>query len=117
MEDEIPALEKHAGGRPVKIDMECPIIRKQVEIFGRLMATQPEMADFFRCTLRTIENYMKKPSEDSEEKESEFSLIYREASAVSKTSLRRVQMNKALSGDNTLLIWLGKQLLDRKSVV
>ena len=69
------------------------------------------MADWFDCTLRTIENYMSTKDDDEV---TEFFRVYKKAQANSKTSLRRVQMNKALEGDNALLIWLGKQLLGQK---
>ena len=97
--------------RPKSIDITNPGVRTQVELFGRLCATQQEMADWFDCTLRTIENYM---SQKEDENVTEFFRVYKKAQAESKTSLRRVQMAKALDGDNTLLIWLGKQLLDQK---
>ena len=111
----------HAG-QPRVVDMSCPIIREKVEIFGKLCATQKEMADFFGCTQRTIEKYMaekeEEPLEDSEsertEEYGEFRKVYTRAAAEGKTSLRRVQMNKAMNGDTSMCIWLGKQLLDQK---
>ena len=101
------------GGRRKSVDMKDKAIKKQVEIFGRLCATQQEMADFFDCNLSTIEKYMAVKVEDGVDKLSPFLRCYKKAQANSKTSLRRVQMNKALNGDNTLLIWLGKQLLEQ----
>jgi len=99
------------GGRPQSVDISDPAVRAQVEIFGKLLATHEEMADWFDCCLSTIEKYMtlKDP-----ENVTEFLRVYKKASAESKTSLRRMQMTKAMEGDNALLIWLGKQLLDQK---
>ncbi len=98
-------------GRPKSIDITNPEIKTQVELFGSLLATQVEMANWFDVCLSTIEKYMTEKDPDNV---SEFLRVYKKASAQSKTSLRRIQMTKALEGDNTLLIWLGKQLLDQK---
>ena len=109
--------------RPKSIDINNPEVKTQVELFGQLCATQQEMADWFDCTLRTIEREMSvlkdeggKPVLDDNGNEtiSEFCRVYKKAQAKSKTSLRRIQMSKALEGDNVLLIWLGKQLLNQK---
>lgn len=92
------------------VDMSKEDVRKQVETFGGLLATQKEMADILGVCLRTVETYMA-------DKEGGFCMAYSEAAAKAKVSLRRVQMQKALDGDNALLIWLGKQLLDQKDKV
>lgn len=42
-----------------------------------------------------------------------FSTFYLKYSAGGKMSLRRAQFNKALSGNATMQIWLGKQWLDQ----
>jgi hypothetical protein len=99
------------GGRTVIVDMKDKTVRKQVEIFGRLCATQEEMADYFDCSLSTIEKYM---TQKDPENISEFLRVYKRQEAEAKTSLRRMQMKKAIGGDNTLLIWLGKQLLGQR---
>ena len=104
------------GGRKVIVDMENGTVRTQVEIFGRLCATQEEMADYFDCSLSTIEKYM---TQKDPENVTEFLRVYKKNEAEAKTSLRRVQMSRALNGENVLLIWLGKQLLgqsDKASV-
>jgi len=104
--------EAKPEGRPKSVDITNPEIRTQVELFGKLCATQKEMANWFDCTLRTIENYM---SEKEDEEVTEFFRVYKKAQAESTTSLRRVQMAKAIDQeDTTLLIWLGKQLLGQK---
>lgn len=110
--------------RPKHIDIKKKEIRTQVELFGKLCATQQEMADWFDCSLRTIEREMStrvdedghdKVDENGDALVSEFCRVYKKAQAESKTSLRRVQMNKALTQeDTTLLIWLGKQLLGQR---
>ena len=105
------------GGRSKSVNLRSKIVRDQVRIFGKLLATQNEMADHFGCCIATIENYMQLPNEDKGVEESEFSRLYRHSASKGKTSLRRVQMEKALGGDNTLLIWLGKQVLDQKDKI
>lgn len=101
-----------AVGRPASIDTTDENVMLQVELFGRLCATHEEMANWFECDVRTIERLMK--SQDDNMLESEFCRVYKKAQAESKTSIRRIQMAKALDGDNTLLIWLGKQLLGQR---
>lgn len=101
-----------AGGRPRSIDTTDNNVMQQIELFGRLCATHEEMANWFECDVRTIERLMK--SQEDNTQESEFCRVYKKAQAESKTSLRRIQMAKALDGDNTLLVWLGKQLLGQR---
>jgi hypothetical protein len=99
-------------------------VKSQVEIFGGLCATHEEMANWFNVSVRTIEREMA-PVKDSDnnilldengdELMSEFCRVYKKSQAETKTSLRRTQMNKALTDkDTTLLIWLGKQLLGQR---
>jgi hypothetical protein len=73
------------------------------------------MADYFDCSVRTIERYMRtETDEDGNETTTEFCRVYKTAASNAKVSLRRKQMQKANQGDNTMLIWLGKQLLGQK---
>ena len=97
-------------GADKKINMDKLADRDAVTIFGKLCATQVEMADFFGVCITTIETYMAAKNE-------EFYLIYSRGMAEAKTSLRRVQLNKAMTGDTSMCIWLGKQLLDQKDRV
>lgn len=43
----------------------------------------------------------------------DFETIWSEKREGGKASLRRAQWQKAIDGDSTMLIWLGKQLLDQ----
>ena len=97
--------------RPKLVDIRNKEVRTQVELFGSLLATQEEMASWFDVCLSTIEKYM---TQKDPENVTEFLRVYKKAAAKATTSLRRVQMSKALDGDNTLLIWLGKQILGQK---
>lgn len=94
------------AGRPTAIKLNDPEVLKQAELFGKLVATRTEMADWFGCSLDTIDQYF--------EDDTEFSRIYKRASANTKASLRRKQLSKAEDGDSTLLIWLGKTVLKQK---
>lgn len=97
--------------RPKLVDINNKEVRTQVELFGSLLATQVEMANWFDVCLSTIEKYMTEKDPDNV---SMFLRVYKKAAAEATTSLRRIQLAKALEGDNTLLIWLGKQLLGQK---
>lgn len=100
------------AGRPkesFKVDMKDKAVAKQVELFGSLVATHREMANWFECNVRTIERYMA-------DKEGDFCRVYKKAEANAKISLRRTQLAEANNGNATLLIWLGKQLLEQRDV-
>jgi regulator of sigma D len=98
-------------GRKKSVNINKREVRNQVKIFGKLLATHEEMADYFDCSVRTIERYMQTADEENI---TDFCRVYKKAASVSKTSLRRKQMQKAQAGDNSMLIWLGKQLLNQK---
>ena len=88
-------------GRPAKeLDLA------EVEKLGMLGATATEMASWFGCGLRTIERRMGKD-------DGEFRRAYEKGFGRLKISLRRQQIEAAKGGNVTMLIWLGKQLLDQ----
>lgn len=97
--------------RPKSIDLQDQNILKQIEIFGSLCATHEEMASWFEVSVRTIERYM---VDDGEKDITEFCRVYKKAQSEAKQSLRTLQVEKAKQGDSTMLVWLGKQLLDQK---
>lgn len=72
------------------------------------MCTLEEIAGWFDCSVDTIERACKR------EKKLGFAEYYRQKSKKGHVALRRVQMQKALDGNPTLLIWMGKQYLDQK---
>jgi hypothetical protein len=90
-----------ARGRP---SMEFDIT--EVEKLGMLGATAPEMAAWFNCGLRTVERRMAK-------QDGEFRRAYEKGFGRLKISLRRQQIESAKGGNVSMLIWLGKQLLDQ----
>ena len=102
-------------GAPIKIDMDDPEVKKQVQLFGRLCATHEEMKDWFGVCLSTIEKLMR--DHENEEDNSNFLRVYKKASSETKASLRRRQMKLAEDGNATMLIWLGKQLLKQKDQI
>ena len=66
-----------------------------------------EIAGWFDCSEDTIERRVK------EKHGITFAEYYKKKSAGGKISLRRKQFQAALSGNITMMIWLGKQHLDQ----
>lgn len=90
------------GGRPpIEIDKE------EFEKLCSILCTQQEIADWFKVSHDKIEDYCKT------EYGLLFSVIYKKLSAAGKISLRRSQFQKAVEGNTTMLIWLGKQHLEQ----
>jgi len=84
--------------RPAK-----PIDIRQVEELARIGATEEDMAAVLGVSVDTIQR-RKRASE-------EFCGAIKRGQATTRNSLRRLQLKKALEGNVTMLIWLGKQLL------
>lgn len=81
-------------GRPKKkIDFEL------VEKLAYIQCTQEEIGSVLGITARTLQ------------KSKEFLRIYKSGMENGKMSLRRLQWKAAEKGNNTMLIWLGKQYL------
>lgn len=70
-----------------------------------LQCTLVEIAEWFSCSEDTIERRVK------EEYGVTFAEHYKKKASKGKISLRRKQMDIALGGNVTMLIWLGKQYL------
>jgi len=88
------------AGRPSKkFDMH------QVKLLGQFRATFKTMADWFECSEQTISRQMNK--------DSEFSKVYKRALANTKMKLYEAQVKYALAGNSSLLIWLGKNMLEQ----
>ena len=105
MAEQLPQ-EKHAGGRPrLYIDL------RQVEELARIGCTDADMAAVLGVSVDTLQR-RKRESE-------EFRGLIEKGHASLRNSLRRLQVKKALEGNTTMLIWLGKQLQgqsDRESL-
>lgn len=79
---------------------------KQVELCGKCRASNETMAEWFECSKKTIDRNMKNNDE--------FCLAYKRGFSGTKLKLSEKQIDKALSGNVTMLIWLGKQYLGQK---
>lgn len=87
-------------GRPKKI-----IDQEQFEKLCGLQCTLDEMCCYFDCNTDTLEKWCKKTYEMN------FSDIFRIKKGNGKISLRRKQFETAMSGNPTMLIWLGRNML------
>lgn len=82
------------------------IDKKYFENLCGMFCTLDEIASFFDCTTRTIQNWCKKTYGKP------FSDVYKEKSAKGKISLRQAQL-KIAQHNAQMAMWLGKQYLDQ----
>lgn len=87
--------EKKKVGRPKK-ELDVNMIEKLASIF----CTNEEIATIVGCHSDTLAD--------------NFSEYLKKGRDKGKMSLRRMQWEKAQSGNTTMLIWLGKQMLGQK---
>jgi hypothetical protein len=90
-----------SGRKPVPIDL------MELEKLCRLQCTHEEIAAWLHCSTRTIEKYAKKP---------EVAEVMARGRAIGRISVRREQMKLLESGNATMGVWLGKQLLGQRDV-
>jgi hypothetical protein len=98
--------KKHPGGRP-----PVPLDPRQVEELARIGCTEADMAAVLGVSVDTIQRRKRSCAE--------FCGVIEKGQASLRNSLRRLQVKKALEGNVTMLIWLGKQLLgqsDRQGI-
>lgn len=102
-----PTESKARGqaGRP-KIEFDLSV----VEGLGRIGATAFEMAHVLPASRSTVEKRMADETSD-------FCKAYQKGRALLNASLRRKQIQVAMSGNVTMLIWLGKQHLSQQERV
>lgn len=93
------APKRKPGRPPTEIDWE------QFDKLCQIHATIEEIAGWFRCEKSSIERACKAKHGKG------FGKVWIEKSAGGKVSLRRSMWQKALKGDNTMMIWLSKQHL------
>ncbi len=87
-------------GRPeAEIDLE------EMQKWARAGATYPEIAQRLGISHATLEKRLLRP---------DFKKAYDEARAEMIISLRSKQVQLAMAGNPTMLIWLGKQFLGQK---
>jgi len=100
-----PPRAESRGGRPrLQLDL------RQVEELARIACTEEDMAAVLGVSVDTIQRRKRTSAE--------FRGVIEKGRASLRNSLRRLQVKKALEGNTTMLIWLGKQLLgqsDRQS--
>ena len=92
-------------------DIGRPRIEIDWDQFDKLCAMQCtliEIAEWFGCSVDTIERRC------WDDHDSTFADLYKKKSAKGKISIRRKQLDVALSGNTTMLIWLGKQYLGQR---
>lgn len=89
--------ELKAGRHKIEFDLE--ILKGLAEI----QCTYQEIAAVFNVSTETIERRMKN--------DTVFCALVKKGYETGKTSLRRKQYEKAIGGNTTMLIWLGKQYL------
>jgi len=78
---------------------------EQIAFYAEDMCTQEEIAQCLGVTQQAISKLLQKP---------EYARAYENARANTKRNLRRAQLQAALKGDKTALIWTGKQYLDQR---
>ena len=98
-----PKPPKRAVGRPQK-----PIDWEQVDKLCAIQCTGEEIASFIGVNYDTLNNRC------GEEKGVAFSEYFEQKRGMGKIALRRRQYQKAVGGNTTMLIWLGKQYLGQK---
>jgi hypothetical protein len=79
----------------------------ELEKLCSLQCTDEEIAAWFSVSTRTIESRRKQP---------QFSAVMNRGKAKGRISVRRAQMKLLESGNGTMGVWLGKQLLGQRDV-
>ena len=90
-----------AGRKAIKIDLV------ELEKLCSLQCTDEELSAWFGVSVRTIETRRKDP---------QFAEVMNRGRAKGRISVRRMQMKTLESGNATMGIWLGKQLLGQRDV-
>jgi hypothetical protein len=93
---------RKAGRKAVQIDLI------ELEKLSSLHCTNEELADWFGVSTRTIETRRKRP---------EFAEAIQRGRSKGRISVRRAQMKMLESGNSTMGVWLGKQLLGQRDAI
>lgn len=70
--------------------------------------TVKEAADWFDVSMSTLERFIKTNHHET------FDSLRDKRFVKTKVAIKRAQIKKALTGDNTMLIWVGKQYLGQR---
>lgn len=89
------------------------IDKEQFEKLCAIQCTLKEIANWFKCSEDTIENWCKVTYQDEDGKPMGFSDAYKVYSTDGKISLRRFQFRQA-EKSYAMAIWLGKQWLGQR---
>ena len=84
---------------PIKHNLD----ERQIKELAEIQCTMGEIASVMGCSVDTLER--------------RYADVIKEGRDHGKSSLRRMQYKKALEGNPTMLIWLGKHYLDQKEAV
>ena len=98
--------KKRGAGRP-----KTEINKEQFEKLCAICCTEIEIAEWFACSVDTVNNWCKKTYKMN------FSEVYKIKSVAGKISLRRLQFKAAENGNTSMLIFLGKQILGQRDKV
>jgi len=90
------------GGRP-----RIPIDWKEFSKLCELQCTEEEIASWFDLSIETLNQAVKRKYNKT------FMEIFAKKRGKGKIALRRKQMQVAMKGDRTLLVWLGKNYLNQ----
>jgi hypothetical protein len=96
-------MPKNKGGRPTK-----SINLVELSKLCAMQCTEAEIAGWFDVSVDTIERRVQELTGMS------FADYFKQKRGRGKVSIRRKQMQMALDGNVTMLIWLGKQYLEQK---
>ena len=95
--------------RPAKAQQA--IDRAELEKLMRLSPSRREAADWFDVSQSSLERFIKREFQIS------FEALRDKSFVKTKMAIKRAQIEKALKGDNTMLIWCGKQHLGQSDKV
>jgi hypothetical protein len=90
------------GRKPIHIDL------LELEKLSSLHCTYQELADWFGVSVRTLELRLKRP---------EFAEAMQRGRSKGRISVRRAQMKMLESGNSTMGVWLGKQMLGQRDTI
>jgi AraC-like DNA-binding protein len=84
---------------------------EQLVAMIRIQCTRDEICDVLNMSETTLNRRLKERGEHN------FEALYKKHSGEGKASLRRMQWKAAEAGNPTMLVWLGKNMLDQKDKV
>ena len=92
------------------------INQEQFEKLCAIQCTETEIANWFKCSVDTIERWCKETYADEDGKPMSFAEVFKVYSVDGKISLRRFQFRQA-EKSYAMAIWLGKQWLGQRDSI